>query len=627
MAFPGRLSSVKSHDSQRRTDTGTENAGEIPHAKKPRSRPPTSLRDKLGFLQGHLPSYSGPYQVGSMDIEVPAENPRTFSNITRKHRHVLQLETVLFTLYYPAAIGSGTGRDPAGHKRWSRETWLPRPRCELAKGYGKFAGVPEPLSVAWFAATSMLTKLRAFRNAPPARHWPPEGPLKKPGYKRKDQQGPPPPGQPDEPQFPVMFFSHGLGGTRTAYSSMCGEFASYGFVVCAVEHRDGSGPRTFVNHRRGPDGSVDQHPVSEKVDHWPEEIERGYHVIDYLFPKDNPMDTSPSNDQGVDTELRLAQIDMRLGEFEEAHRVLCEIVKGNGEQIAKQNLRGKGYKGGTSRGLEGVDWSTWTNRFHIDKLTVAGHSFGAATVIEALRNTERFQHVHAGIIYDIWGAPIKPPADDPRHRIHSPLLGINSEAFMYWQSNFDRVMSLMKEATEQGAPAYLCTVRGSIHVSQSDFTLLYRHICSLLLKATVHPERAIDLNVSASLEFLRDVTSGSGRSIIERCLTDEKLLQTDLLEDVPDLHKPKEELIAMKLKVKHEFRTRLSAKIQRKLKRKKRHGFYKPGDEIWMHFKPEEDLLRAWRERTLGSHDLDEEDLQNDTVDSSDQEAELNSSP
>jgi platelet-activating factor acetylhydrolase len=117
----------------------------------------------------------------------------------------------------------------------------------------------------------------------------------------------------------------------------------------------------------------------------------------------NPKDTSPLNDRGIDAELRLAQIEMRLAEFEEAYRVLCEICDGNGEEIARQNLRGSGYIGGSSRGLDGVDWSAWINRFHTDKVTAAGHSFGAATVVEALRHADRFKHVQAGIIYDIWG--------------------------------------------------------------------------------------------------------------------------------------------------------------------------------------------------------------------------------
>jgi len=115
------------------------------------------------------------------------------------------------------------------------------------------------------------------------------------------------------------------------------------------------------------------------------------------------MDTAPNNEHGVDGELRSAQIELRLCELEEAYRVLKMISDGDGEEIARQNLRGEGYVGGSSRGLGGIDWAQWKNRFHIDKMTVAGHSFGAATVVEVLRHTERFTNVQAGIIYDIWG--------------------------------------------------------------------------------------------------------------------------------------------------------------------------------------------------------------------------------
>jgi platelet-activating factor acetylhydrolase len=288
------------HDVHRRqSSVAKSTTGEVPRAKKPRSRSPASLRDHLPFPNSSLPPASGPYSVGSMEIEVPVENPRPISHIKRNGRHLLQLETVLFTLYYPAAFGSGSGPAPGGAKKWSRETWLPRPRMESAKGYARFSSVPEWFSIGVFGASTMLTKIRAYRNSPPATHWPPEGNSKQRGYKVKNMQGSPPEGLHRDPIFPLLMFSHGLGGQRTAYSSLCTEFASYGFVVCAVEHRDGSGPRTFINHMKRTKGSQDRHggakagaedcegdPTCKEerekwkgLDHTEEDLKKGYHKV------------------------------------------------------------------------------------------------------------------------------------------------------------------------------------------------------------------------------------------------------------------------------------------------------------------------------------------------------------
>lgn len=586
--------------------------GKVPKGKKPRARPPKGFRDQAWFIHGTLPSYTGPYkvsdvqnrngraahnvQVGMMDIEVPVENPRSFSHITRKKRHILNLETVLINVYYPAARDSGLGPDPSGNRKWSRETWLPRPRASTAMGYGKFSGIGPGL-VPFMAATTMLTKIPAHRNALPARHWPPKKKSYAAGFEVKSEDGPTPKGQPEHPQFPLLIFSHGLGGTRTVYSGLCGEFASYGFVVCAIEHRDGSGPRTFVNHPKEGEGCVDdiekraEHPIEHTV----EQKKQGYDKVDYIWPQGNAYDTSPNNEKGIDDELREAQIELRMAEIEEAYKVLCKLNAGHGQEIADANLRRKGFRGASSRGLEGIDWSKWEDVFHLDGATMLGHSFGAATTVNVLRNPERFDWISQGVMYDIWGAPIK--TEGEKHRpISCPLLGINSEAFMYWQKNMDTVCQLTHEVREQDIPAWLITIRGTVHVSQCDFSLLYPRLCTLFMKMSVNPKRAMDLNVSASLEFLKAVMP-ERTAIIARTLEEEDILGIPALDDIPDEHKPDEKWIAGRLKIPHEFRARVLPKIERSLKRQRHET--KIGDEVWMHISTLAGEVTKWSERKL----------------------------
>ena len=78
-----------------------------PEQKNPKPRPPDSIRDRIPFY-GRLPKYTGPHEVGVIELELPVRQPRHFSEIKRDYRHALVLETVLLTIYYPAHLESAS---------------------------------------------------------------------------------------------------------------------------------------------------------------------------------------------------------------------------------------------------------------------------------------------------------------------------------------------------------------------------------------------------------------------------------------------------------------------------------------------------------------------------------------
>ncbi len=83
------------------------------------------------------------------------------------------------------------------------------------------------------------------------------------------------------------------------------------------------------------------------------------------------------------------------------------------------------------------------------------------------------------------------------------------------------------------------------------------------LKMTVNLRRAIDLNVNASLEFLKiampDTKSWTNRG------TSGHLLDVLTLDELPEDNKPRDEKwIAMRLRIPHELGLRLTPRILRR---------------------------------------------------------------
>lgn len=80
-----------------------------------------SKRSPFGsLLTRTLPRYTGPYKVGVTDVELPIER-QSFGNFKHKAMNMgaagLSIETVFFTLFYPA-------EPPVGSN--SRVVWFPK---------------------------------------------------------------------------------------------------------------------------------------------------------------------------------------------------------------------------------------------------------------------------------------------------------------------------------------------------------------------------------------------------------------------------------------------------------------------------------------------------------------------
>ncbi|KAL7926279.1 platelet-activating factor acetylhydrolase, isoform II domain-containing protein [Trichoderma austrokoningii] len=545
-----------------------------PHAStKPPRRAAIKPRKTLRELFLHrLPHYNGPYNVGYMDIEVPVREPRPVSNLQRNGKPVLRLDTVLMGIYYPCDLQSHNGAEKP-----HRVDWMPRPRAATAKGYAKYLHIPALPVTAYLACTSLFTKLPAFRNAKLAAHWP-EDTHKDAGLTgqkaREEEEDPT-----TQPRFPVIIFSHGLGGSRLCYSSICGELASYGFVVVALEHRDGSGARTYVSLPSNVEAAAIESSTAElhtnndgneragdkKVQRQRKKGLNPYYVMDYILPKDNAQDTSPHNRRGVDHTLRSAQIELRQEEVKEAFYILQLLNSGRGGDIASLNLRRKGNIGSSSMGLNGVDWEDWKDRMFLSKVTMMGHSFGGVTTVQICRD-DSLTWLGQGIILDAWGQATPPGGETLKERITKPIISISSEVFMHWKENFDKIVEFSNEARDSGALCWMLTVVGSTHLAMTDLAVLYPQWMSILMKSMVDPLRAVSLTTTASLEFLKIILPPEQTKY--SMWADEKLLQSaeppsEPEESLQTDHAPDHKWVAVRLKIPNEFTVRLRVWIRR----------------------------------------------------------------
>ena len=307
-------------------------------------------------------------------------------------------------------------------------------------------------------------------------------------------------------RWPVMIFSHGLGGSRNAYSHICGSLASHGIVVVAPDHRDGSSPINFV--------------------HTPNSKEKTKRV-DY-----KRIDHKPSPDVYA---ARDEQIRIRLWEIGLTHDALLKIDSRTRLTNVADDAKSSGGKDMLTQ------FSHLLAVHEPGSIAFAGHSFGAATTVQLVKSvyynspsatTASYKPLFTPrpdsslkaqitprnpvVLLDLWTLPIQSPntawlRTKPMPSYSSPsggsnLLAILSEGFFKWSSNMAETKRIVARPTSapssQPGPHIFYPI-SSAHLSQSDFGVLFPWATAKVFGAK-EPERVLRLNTRAVLQVLRN---------------------------------------------------------------------------------------------------------------------------
>lgn len=301
-------------------------------------------------------------------------------------------------------------------------------------------------------------------------------------------------------------FSHGLGGSRNAYSHICGSLASHGIVVVAPDHRDGSSPINFI------------HTPDSK-----EKLQR----IDY-----RRIDHKPSTDV---YDARDEQLRIRLWEMTLVHDALLKID-------TRQRLKNVAEDATKSGGKDMLTMFSHLLSVHEPgSISFAGHSFGAATTVQLVKSVyhtptsttpasykpllvprassalkAQITPHNPVILLDLWTLPIQSPStawlrNKPMPSYDAPsggsnLLAILSEGFFKWSSNMQetkRVVARPSSAPSSQPGPHIFYPIASAHLSQSDFGILFPWATAKVFGAR-EPERVLRLNTRAILQVMRN---------------------------------------------------------------------------------------------------------------------------
>lgn len=156
-----------------------------------------------------------------------------------------------------------------------------------------------------------------------------------------------------------IIFSHGLGGHRSFYSIVCCELASRGFLVAALEHRDGSACYTYYYD------SKENASKNLRID---------VPYESFAFGKKNHFNQRRSQvTKRAQETCQAVDFIIRLNNGVVPHNVMDDLQKAQDKYEFKLN--------------------DLIAKIDTEALTMMGHSFGGATSLLALSQNPELKYV------------------------------------------------------------------------------------------------------------------------------------------------------------------------------------------------------------------------------------------
>ncbi|KAL3107775.1 hypothetical protein niasHT_018098 [Heterodera trifolii] len=242
-------------------------------------------------------------------------------------------------------------------------------------------------------------------------------------------------------------------GSRFVYTTVCASLASHGYVVAALEHRDGSCCWTYTLEPVPPPTPP---PPTAVVEGTPQQQNGPVPIAVVAADGENtpppppvpttthvkkPMEMRILPHDETEYETRIDQVKRRVAETVHIRRVLADMDanllhnvttdKNNDRQFGQQQiLLGQTF-----------DWAQFKNRLALDRCVCMGHSFGAASSLSAC--AEYPSLFNACVLLDAWLYPVE-------RRMYpatvQPVLMLNASKWQ-WPRNVRRMQRLLAKAT------------------------------------------------------------------------------------------------------------------------------------------------------------------------------------